>query len=525
MSRFRRVVHNIASGYVALGTNAAFALVSVPLALHYLSPERFALWALMASIGGYLSLIDLGMSSSVARLLIDHKDDTRTGTYGSFVQTGWLVLTVQGLLLLAACVVLAPWLASLLDITPALRSEFIELLRWQGVAWAVGFVLRIFNQLLYAHQRLDVFNYGQAGALCLNLVLLWWFFEAGQGVFSLVWAMLGTAVATGLALGVLCWRLGLFPAKGCWGRPTWARFQELFAYGKDLFLVALGGQLILASQTMIIARRLGLTQAAIWAVGTKTLNMLLQLVWRIYDASGPGFGEMVVRREQAKLLERYRTIVILSVSFAAFCGVSFALCNSLFIGLWTAGKITWVAQNDLLLGVWLAVSVVGRCHIGLISLTKELRAMRYIYFLEGTAFVLSALAAAPLGLGAIICCSIVCSLCFSCAYGVWRVARLLELPLWEVAWDWMRPAVAFLWRFAPLALALWFISRPLGAMPRLAIHATAGLVLGGLLFARYGIPKAFTGEIVQRLPGPAAWLLTRIVGTAEPAKEFASGAL
>src|SRR5258708_1217157 len=99
MSRFRRVVHSVASGYAVLAATAVYGLASVPLALHYLPQERFALWALMSSIGLYLSLIDLGMSGSVARLLIDHKDQRAGGVYGSLIQTGWLVLLTQALLI------------------------------------------------------------------------------------------------------------------------------------------------------------------------------------------------------------------------------------------------------------------------------------------------------------------------------------------------------------------------------------------------------------------------------------------
>src|SRR5258708_27176947 len=114
MSRFRRVIHGVASSYAVLLATAVYALGSVPLALHYLSRERFGLWGLMASIGGYLNLIDLGMSGSVARLLIDHKDEKERGQYGSFIKTGWLVLATQGLMLLAACYAVAPCMAGLL---------------------------------------------------------------------------------------------------------------------------------------------------------------------------------------------------------------------------------------------------------------------------------------------------------------------------------------------------------------------------------------------------------------------------
>src|SRR4029077_15534342 len=115
MSRFRRIIHGAASGYAVLVATAFYSLASVPLALHYLSKERFALWALMSSIGGYLNLIDFGMSNSVARLLIDHKDAQERGSYGSLIKTGWLVLVVQGFILLAAGLALAPVLGRLLD--------------------------------------------------------------------------------------------------------------------------------------------------------------------------------------------------------------------------------------------------------------------------------------------------------------------------------------------------------------------------------------------------------------------------
>src|SRR5437870_5779772 len=131
MSRFRRAFHGVASSYLALAAATVATFASIPLALHYLSKERFALWALMSSIGGYLSLIDLGMSASVARLLIDRKDERQQGTYGSLIQTGWLVLLVQGTLLFGVCFVVAPPLTDLLHIPLELKPEFTALLRWQ----------------------------------------------------------------------------------------------------------------------------------------------------------------------------------------------------------------------------------------------------------------------------------------------------------------------------------------------------------------------------------------------------------
>src|SRR6266446_8395300 len=190
MSCFRRVIHSVASSYAVLVANALYSLASLPLAMHYLSGKRLGLWGLMASIGAYLSLIDLGMSGSVGRLLIDHKDEPGRGTYGGLIKTGWAVLATQAAIIFVAGYALAPGLSQVLRIEEEFRTEFISLMRWQTTLLALSFLLRMFSHLLLAHQRIDIINYSQITSLLLNLALLWWFFRAGKGIFSMVWAPL-----------------------------------------------------------------------------------------------------------------------------------------------------------------------------------------------------------------------------------------------------------------------------------------------------------------------------------------------
>jgi O-antigen/teichoic acid export membrane protein len=505
-------VYGAISNYVALAAATLASLASVPLALHYLSRERFALWALMASIGGYFSLIDLGMSTSVARLLIDYKDKRQSGEYGCLVQTGGLVLVCQGFILLPVGLCIAPLLADMLGIQSDLRAEFIRLLRWQVIVWALSFCIRIFGQILYAHQRIDIGNYLQIVLSVLNFGLMWMFFCLGCGVMSLSWSALAVAFLSAALQWLVCGWLGLFPSPGCWGRPSWERFKELFAYGKDMFLVALGSQLIIASQTMIITAKLGLVPAALWSVGTKAYGLILQLVWKIFDAAAPGFAEMLVRKEQSTLLERYRTIVMLSTSFAAFCAVSYALCNDSFVTIWTHGRFAWPAVNDLLLGGCIVVSSIVHSHNSLVGLTKDIRFMRYVYFVEGAVFVLLALLLARCGgLAAIILISLVCSLLFTCGYGLVRVKGFFGLSMREVAWNWLSPMFGVLWRFGFLAIALWWATSRLPAWPRFLIHGAACGTAGLFLFAKYGVPPSMRSEVMKRLPEPAARLAAHIL--------------
>ena len=518
MSRLQRAIHGVASGYVLLVATAVYSLASVPLALHYLSKERFALWALMSAIGGYLGLIDLGMSGSVARLLIDHKDERDGGTYGSLIKTGWLVMLTQGTLIFLLGFALAPALSGLLRIQPDLRMEFIQLLRWQSAALGMSFALRIFSHLLQAHQRMDVCNYSGITGLGLSFVSLWCFFHVNQGIFSLVWsAFLGSA-GSAAVLWLSCRRLGIFPLGGAWGRVSWHHFQELFGYGKDLFLVAVGTQLIMASQTLIITRTLGLQAAALWSIGTKTFMLVSQLIWRISDFAGPAFCEMMVRGEQTILRERYRAVVILTASLSGFVAVTFILCNSPFVAVWTHGKFTWPPLNDVLLGVWMIVMALLHCHNSFVLLTKRIAFMRYVYFIEGLVFVSVALLVAKRGgLPAIIACSVVCSLLFSGAYGVWRISRYFGFPIRDVSFGWLAPMGRILAIFVPLAVVAWCGCRGIAQpLVRLSILALFSGSFGSCILLRYGLPVGFQRELIQRAPKCLDPYLRRLLGGAAP---------
>ena len=480
----------------------------------------------------YLTLVDLGMSASVARLLVDHKDERGSGAYGGLIQTGWLVLVVQGAFIFMTGAVIAPWLSRLLRIPAGLEQDFIALMRWQSATLALGFTTRIFSHLLNAHQRLDLYNYSQIANLFLQFGWLWWFFHAGQGVFSLAWSALAGTLGGAGGCFAACWRLRVFPSAGAWGRPSWRCFREVFSYGTDMFLVAVGTQLIMASQTMIITRCLGLEAAAVWNVGTRAYNLVSQALWRVFDSSGPALSEMIVRGERVWLRERFKNLVILSAAMSGVAAVVFALCNSTFVSLYTHGKMYWSPGNDLLLGVWMVVMTILHCHNSFVLLTKKIEHMRYVYFVEGMVFVLAALLVARWGgLLAVISCSIICSTALSGAYGVWRMSRYFGFPLAAVGVRWQEPLVRILCWFAPVALAWWWAWErtmpylvealtgstlsergPLftAQVVRLAATALFAGPLGGYLFLRLGLPASLQRELLSRVSPRISPLLRRV---------------
>ena len=512
MSRARRVIRNVASSYVHIFASTLYVLASVPLALRFLTKEEFGLWALMTQISGYLALIDLGITSSVARLLIDCKDRPNDGEYGSLIQTGGLVLVCQGVLILAIGLLVSPLVAGLLNIPSHLTASFVCLLRWQCAIVAAGFTARVFGAVVWAHQRSDFLNWTQAGLALLNFPVLWGAFRLGTGVYSVLWVNATSTLATSLSFLVLCSGFRLLPTKAGWGTPSWVKFKELFRFGKDMFLITLGRQLAMASQTLVISRSLGLAAVAAWSVGTRVFNLLCWLIWRIFDFSEAAFSEMEARGERDRLRDRFRSSTMLSASLSGTAAVLFTLCNSAFVSLWTGGKISWPIGCDVLLGIWLVILALGRFHGGLVVVSKRIELMRYIYFTEGVFFVVLATLLAHIGgLPAIVTVSILCSIGFSVLRGVKHTVSFLGFPLRDVVVGWLAPMSRLLCLLIPPVVLVGWALWPLSSLGRLLAAALPASALAGWLLLRYGIPKSLHADVLKHSPKTLSRLLAKVL--------------
>ena len=501
MSRIKKFTRSLLSGYLLQGTNVLYTLASVSLALHYLSIKEFGLWTLVTTVANFnLIFMDLGMSGSLSRILIDHKDDRNSTNYGSVIQTGVLVLLVQGCLMAVVGGVISIWLPQWMAVPENFQHVFRQLMIFQCTFLGATFASRVFGFILAAHQRSDIYNYAGMGTLGVNLLVLWLGFQYGLGLYSLLAAFFaGSIFNIILSFWAVC-RLGLLPAKNYWGRPSRAAFRELFFFGTDIFLIVIGQQLVAASAGPVISRTLGMEAVGVWGIATKVFTLAQQLVGRIFDFSGGALAEMMVRGETERLKKRFGDVVVLTGTAAAVCAIMAALGNESFLKIWTHGRIAWSPVNDLLMAVSFVVYLTTRLSIGMMSATKRIGAMKFIYFFEGVAFVISGLLLAPhWGFAGVIVCGIVTDLLFSGVYGAHRVALYFNISYAAMIEEWFQRPLVFLGVSSLAALGFWAATRSFSAPVRLVAE---GVVFGIILLVlawRIGLPWHLRKEFTERL--------------------------
>ena len=614
MSRAKKFAHALLTSYLSIGVNILFTLASVPLAFKYLTKPEFGLWALTLQIANFIALVDLGMGSSIARILIDHKDEKGNGHYGGAIKSGFLVGLAQGAITLIVGLslvwFLAGWLRVPTDLpsglsldsngfisgTPtsigtnnfavkvtdsngnmaaevmslailnnnavrdftvrtnmnvggtltvtttnlpsgtigvaysrelaanggqppyswtrvSLSSAFLWLMIGQVLLTAATFSTRIFGQVLYAWQRMDVSNYSGMIQLVVGFAVLWIGFLLGFGIFSLLAGSVAGWICGTVISALACLKLGFWPKAGEWGRASRARFRELFNYGAEMFLISIGTQLILSSQTMLVSRQLGLEAAALWSVMTKVFTLVSQIVLKIVGNAMPAFAEMQVRREWDRLWSRYRALFITTNVFAGWCAVLFTACNGPFVTLWVQGKFSWPPLDNALLAVWLVISTQQCCHNSLIMCLKEIRSLKYVYLLEGAVFIGAALAVLPSdGITGMLICSVAATTLFTWFVGAWRVKGLSKMGWKPLLWDWQLPLFRLLAVLVPLALVTGWLLRGQSAWLQFLVPGALLSFIGAGVALRFALPADLTVEISGKLPPPLRRLVAALAG-------------
>lgn len=424
------------SSYAAIGVNILYTIASVPLALRYLDKEQFGLWALVAQMSAYLGLLELGMRGSVARILSDHKDEQEGGAYGSVLRTGNRVFLIQGFAVSVCGLILAAFGPRLLDLPTKLHDQFTILTALQSSVIGMGLAVAGLGAPLWCHQRLDISALTSSACMVVSFVILWAGFALGWGIYSLLAVSVVSLIVGTSATYLACKCMGFYPSSANRGRYDSTIFKELFHFGSGLFLMNLGALMASASQVILVSRLMGVESAAIWSIATKLFNMAQQFVAKILDSSVGGLTEMLVRGDHSGMRKRFRDIVTVSAVLAVFVSGAIALMNGSFVELWTSGKITWDPWNNLLLACVLFTTAVTRCHIGLVGITKQIRGMKYINLLEGTAFIILSLFLVPaIGITGLLISTLLCNTGIAGIYGVSRTAayfgdRKREVLLW-----------------------------------------------------------------------------------------------
>jgi O-antigen/teichoic acid export membrane protein len=341
--RYRRASLTASASFVSKALTLTISLVSVPLTIHYLGPERYGVWLTIGSLLTWMALTDFGLAGNALVNVLsdaDGKDDRELARqYAS--SAFWTLSAVSAVVGTALFFLFGsiPWRAVFHVSAAVSRSELDQACAWALVFFVLGFPLSLLTSIYNAYQDGAVGNMWMIGSNLAALVALVIVTRFHGGLPALVLAIAGTRMVIAIANFYTA-----FFRRYRWLAPSPAavrldRVKELLSLGSKYMVTQLASLGIYQSQPMIITQILGPSYVVIFLVAQKLITLPNDLV---YIGTAPfisAYGEGKARGDWHWIKGAFKNSLVASVIFGVPLTIGIAAFAKPAIRIWAGAAV------------------------------------------------------------------------------------------------------------------------------------------------------------------------------------------
>ena len=359
--RLRRAGLTGTASLLSRSIGIAVSLVTIPLILGYLGPERYGLWVILGSLTSWLMISDLGFSGNAlvnALAEANGKDDQVLGQ--QLVATAfWCLMGIAAALALIFTLLfpVIPWASffnSSADV-PAWELDWAIILYL--AFFLIMFPLRIVGSVYSGYQEGYIgYIWAIIGSI-LTLFVLLGITRVPGGLLELILAVSGAQVVVVFANAVYLFyqqRPWLFPRLRSVTKKSFRRLRSL---GLKYLVSQLAGIALLHSQPIIITQLLGLGEVSVFHITHRILTLPLMVVQMFTFPLLAAYGEAYSRQDWPWIRRTLRRSLLASVATSVCSILPLVLLAKPIIGWWVG--VDMVPDYTLVLSLGAYVIVYG----------------------------------------------------------------------------------------------------------------------------------------------------------------------
>ena len=477
-----RIALNVLSNWAGQFVALALGFFAAPFVVSRLGDSAYGVWILMASIAGYLGLMDLGVRGAVTRYTARFSASGDGETASRTVSSALQIFSATAVAAVLVSLALAMLAIDHLDIPEGHRAAARMVLLLTGFNVGVSLVTGTFSGIVAALQRFDLLNLAdttigvaRTGGTVLALL-------AGQGIVAMAVIHLVLALFRGLWFAWLCRRL--YPTLRINLRvidPDHLRL--IFSFSLLSFLIHVSGRLIYYTDALVIAAFLPIGLLTFFSIGGSLVEYARTLISSVSYTTSPmassldGAGEHGRIRTLLTTSARFSTMILLPVA------VTFLFRGSSFIGLWmgeayaeSSGHVLAILSLPLLFHA--GTHGAGGIMLGI----GKHKPMVFAMLVEAAANVaLSVALVQTMGIAGVAWGTAIPSLVSSVAFWPWYVRRAVGVPVSDyLKLVWIRPWAATV----PFALGTAAVERlwPASTMAQFFVQVGLCLIPAGGMY-------------------------------------------
>lgn len=381
-------LQGLASSFVNLVVVSLNSLLVIRLSLSYLGKEEYGLLSLLSQVAMYICILDLGLSVSFSRIMIDYTTGTKE-RYAKALKTASRVFNIVGSIGFLTAVIVAMAGGSALSIPDHLHRQFVILMIAQGGSLWLQFHLKTICAPLIAHGKLYVILWLNSALTLLNVLVFWLALSGGIGIYS-------SFIAQGAQLVVSMFLFSSIskpyrPPQGTPGKFDSSIFKEVVSFARDSMLWQIGGQTLASMPILLASAWYALNTTADLSAGMKLILLLVSVCTRFGDMSVTPLSIEFANGNEAAAATQMTRIAGVAGGIGALAALFIVSVNPAFISWWMLDKVSWAWHANMTGAVWVAIISVTQCMYGYAVVSRQMRLIRWALLAECLMYLMLAI--------------------------------------------------------------------------------------------------------------------------------------
>jgi O-antigen/teichoic acid export membrane protein len=339
-----KLSRNIAASLMRVGANLVISLALPAYLVTRLPVSVYSAWVLILQLGAYVSFLELGIQTSVAKFVAEHEargDEETAGQYASAGLAMTNFMAACGVILTGALAWQVPNLFSTMPVSLQTDARVSVML----VGLSLSFLLScsVFSAVFLGLQRYGIPSLILVGNRILVTVSVWLavMFHGGLRVMAAAFSLVNVISAL---VQVLCWKRMAARIRISFSRVNRIIFRQMIQYSAILAIWSVG-MLLVSGLDVTIVGHFDYRQTGFYAIAVMPTNFLLLIISSVVGPVMPASSALSTRRSPAEMgavlirISRYAILLLLLI------GLPLILFGHSILRLWVGA---YYASNSLL---------------------------------------------------------------------------------------------------------------------------------------------------------------------------------